>query len=620
MNRELQTNMSRRSASRKTQRGGGYGMGAPLVPIPTGPGSDWNFTVKEPVNQGYDDCLFPARPGQLFNTPDPALAQAGWPLKGGKRSRRVRRGRKAQRGGGLRADDITVGREFFFYDPSINEIHKHRIEAIEGDTIRTVRDFGAFTEDIALQLSNILGDDNYDTQLVILQGDHPDAVLSFTESYNNNNNADTVIAPPAPPPLVHSNAMVFGNAGQNVTPEGSVIASNNQGGGSYDEIEMSHAYRHNGWNQELSHGASPATSWGRDTGLIQTIMAGGGVDPIEASHAYPPNGWETPSTHGGQAPQWGPQTGLAQTPSAGGRRRRRTARKQRGAGCGCTGSRLFGGGARHRRASSRRQRGGAPSRDELVVGTRLFALNNLNEIDEYEIVNIVGNEIRLRPIPSGIDSIYEIDAIVNNPHWDTQYQELRSRSNGSSPPNNEEYFNNNANSWSGGRRRKQRGGANYGYAIDPSVSIGGSGPNVDALRTGVPCDPRPGSIDSSNPQLPLDPRAYGVGYSATPNTTVPSLQAGGAYSTGNAFPDSCYKAPGSELPVYNAQTAGFNFYPSTAHNGTLPDGITPYNDVVPYAARMGGARRKTRKGRKGRKDRKDRKGRKDRKSRAARRH
>jgi hypothetical protein len=228
-------------------------------------------------------------------------------------------------------------------------------------------------------------------------------------------------------------------------------------------------------------------------------MRGGAIDPIEAEHGYPPDGWETPSTHGGKMPTYGPQTGLAQTPMAGGKRKAgRRNRSMKGGSCGCTGNKLFGGAR---------------------------------------------------------------------------------------------------------RTRKMRGGAAYGYAIDPSQSIGGAGPNVDAIRNPVPCDPRPGSIDPSNPQLPLDPRAYGVGYSATPNTTLPSVQAGGAYSTGNAYPDSCYKAPGSSLPVYNAQTAGFNFYPSTAHNGALPDGVTPYNDVVPYAARMGGGRRRktSRKGRKGKK-------------------
>lgn len=489
------------------KRGGGYGMGAPLVSIPSGPGGDWTFAVKEPINQGFDDCLFPARPGQLFNQPDPALAQAGWPLRGG---------RRAQRGGGLRDDDLVEDAEFYYFDLSGNEIHKHRIISIDGDNIRTVRDFGTFTQDMTIQRSTILGDDNYDTQLVILQGDHPTATPSFISV------APPSLAPATGPQLVHQNAMVFGNSNNDAN---TVVANSNQAGGAYDDIENSHAYRHNGWDQTLS-GGSGATTWGRDTGLVQTVMAGGvraanatrrrrsvkrgrkhggAIDPIEASHAYPPNGWETPSTHGGQQPSWGPQTGLAQTPLAGGRRRRSTTRgrKQRGGNCGCAGSRLFGGSRRY--------------------------------------------------------------------------------------------------------KRQQRGGASYGYAIDPSVSIGGAGPNVDALRTPVPCDARAGSMNPINQSTgPADPRSYGIGYSLTPNTTLPTIQAGGAYSTGNAFPDSCYKAPGSQLPVYNAQTAGFNFYPSTAHNGALPDGVTPYNDVVPYAARMGGARRH-RKSRKGRKQRKERK-------------
>jgi hypothetical protein len=304
MNRELQRKNSRRKSARK--HGGGYGMGTPLVAQPSGPGSDFTFAVKQPINQGYDDCAFPARPGQLFTTPNPDAAQA---------------------------------------------------------------------------------------------------------------------------PMV---------------------------GGGPDAIEATHSYPYNGWNQSLVSGTAPATSWGRDTGLVTTVGVGG-----------------------------------SRTRRA---NKRKGSRRIRGGGCGCTGGKLFGGARRRR----------------------------------YRTV------------------------------------------------------------------RKHRGGGN-GYAIDPSASIGGSGPNVDALRTSVPCDPRAGVIDSS---APLDPRAYGVGYSATPNTTLPSLQAGGAYSTGNAYPDSCYKATGSSLPVYEAQTAGFNFYPSTAVGGTLPDGVTPFTNVVPYAARMGGARRKSRKGRK----------------------
>lgn len=443
MNRELQRRNSRRTMSRKI--GGGYGMGAPLVTIPSGPGSDWNFAVKQPINQGFDDCLFPARPGELFNTPQPAVAQAGWPslggagggmMVGGKRSRRQRSRKGRKQRGGVESNNESVNMEIEMLNESENENTK-----------------------------NIVNE-----------------------------------------PMAES---------ENESPV-------NMNGGGYDSIETSHAYRPNGWDQTLRHGASSATEWGRDTGLVQTVMAGGrrykskggAIDPIEASHAYPPNGWETPSTHGAPLPTWGVKTGLAQESMVGGRKRRGTrqgTRRMRGGGCGCAGSKLFGG--------SRKRRAGR--------GTR-----------------------------------------------------------------------------------RMRGGASNGYAVDPSVSVGGSGPNVAPLHSGVPCDPRAGSMNPNNPTAPMDPRAYGVGYSATPNTTLPSLQAGGAYSTGNAFPDSCYKAPGSELPVYNAQTAGYNFYPSIARGGTLPDGVTPYNDVVPYAARMGGARRKSRKarGRKGYKGRKGHKG------------
>jgi hypothetical protein len=498
MNREIQRKNSRRTMSRKI--GGGYGMGAPLVPIPTGPGGDWNFAVKQPVNQGFDDCLFPARPGQLFNTPNPALAQAA--MAGGKRrgrraSRRIRR--RGQRGGTMANEDIEIGATFYGYDATENEIVKYVVEHVEGDEVRALKHSGPMPVSVILEKVDIVDKADFDKQLQNLLSAHPGAAILAENPFEMND------------------VEFENNAGSVAATEIAIPESNNEavaqtGGGNYDAIETSHAYRSNGWTQELSHGATPATMWGRDTGLAQTVMAGGrrrrhqrakrggAIDPIEATHAYPPNGWETPSTHGGLAPAWGPQTGLAQTGKAGGSRR------QRGAGCGCTGNKLFGGRRRKTRG------------------------------------------------------------------------------------------------------RRMRGGAYYGYSVDPSVSVGGSGPNVAALNAPVPCDPRAGSINSSNPQLPTDPRSYGFGYSATPNTTTPSLQAGGAYSTGNAYPDSCYKAPGSELPVYNAQTAGFNFYPSTARNGTLPDGVTPYNDVVPYAARMGGARRRSRKARKDRKGRKGRKG------------
>lgn len=136
------------------------------------------------------------------------------------------------------------------------------------------------------------------------------------------------------------------------------------------------------------------------------------------------------------------------------------------------------------------------------------------------------------------------------------------------------------------RRMRQRGGFARAFAVDPSVSVGGTGPNVAALHAPVPCDARAGV--HPGPVLPADPRAPADLYSATPN------QGGGAYSTGNAYGAECYKAPGSSLPVYEAQTAGFTFNPSSASGAFLPDGVTDFNEVVPMAARMGGARRASR--------------------------
>jgi len=143
----------------------------------------------------------------------------------------------------------------------------------------------------------------------------------------------------------------------------------------------------------------------------------------------------------------------------------------------------------------------------------------------------------------------------------------------------------------GGRRtsrkgtRRMRGGFARAVAVDPSVSVGGTGPNVAALHAPVPCDARAGV--HPGPVLPADPRAPADLYSATPNQT------GGAYSTGNAYGAECYRAPGSSLPVYEAQTAGFTFNPSSRSGAFLPDGVTDFNEVVPVAARVGGRRRRS---------------------------
>ena len=171
MNRELQIRNSRRTTSRRLNlRGGGYGMGAPLVPIPSGPGADWNFAVKQPINQGFDDCLFPARPGELFNMPQPAIAQAGWPTLGGagggemsgggKRSRKQRRRRAqrrvaqrrvAQRGGKLSDEDLIIGRTFYEYDAAENEIIRHVIEDIVGDEVRSLKHSGPMPVSVIIE-------------------------------------------------------------------------------------------------------------------------------------------------------------------------------------------------------------------------------------------------------------------------------------------------------------------------------------------------------------------------------------------------------------------------------------------------------------------------------------
>jgi hypothetical protein len=369
MNRAIQRNMTRRFSARKV--GGGYGMGAPLVTLPSGPGSDWNFAVKQPVNQGFDDCAFPSRPGELFNQPNPALAQV------------------AMVGGGSAAYDSP------FY---------------------TAKEW-------------------------------PTGPVDYT------------------------------------------------------------------YKTDPSR-AAVAMAGGRRT---RKMRGGAAVldNPMYIAHEWP----QVAHTSGGEATRWG-DVAMAQTVMAGGKR----------GNCGCSGSKLFGGSRKQRGGAGcgmmrRRQRGGA--------GCGMMRRSS---------------------------------------------------------------------------RRQQRGGGTNGYAVDPSVSVGGSGPNVAPVYAGVPCDGRAGAPNMMTPAAGSpDPRAPADLYSLTTNAAV--KQAGGgiadgagpasvgsqppssSYGHGNAYGPECYRAPGSELPVYNADVAGFNFRPSTEIGGTLPDGVTAYNDVVPQAARVGGARR-----------------------------
>jgi hypothetical protein len=157
--------------------------------------------------------------------------------------------------------------------------------------------------------------------------------------------------------------------------------------------------------------------------------------------------------------------------------------------------------------------------------------------------------------------------------------------------------------------------------IDPSNNIGGDGPIAEPMREGIPCDARAGSPNPFAPTVPMnpDPRAPAWAYSLTPNTTPASFgaaQSGGgdaglseripnfeysstmmgggsdSYGSGNAYDASCYRAPGSEMPVYPATSAGFTFTPSTEGGATLPDGVTAFNEVIATTARTGGGRRK----------------------------
>ena len=183
------------------------------------------------------------------------------------------------------------------------------------------------------------------------------------------------------------------------------------------------------------------------------------------------------------------------------------------------------------------------------------------------------------------------------------------------------------------RNRKHRGGGTYGFATDPNYSIGGNGPIAVPEYNPVPCDGIISPTHALNPPGPFlpDPRAPADLYSLypTPATTEPtgyvpaSLQSGGKrrsrrnrkvrggeYSSGNAYPERCYHAPGSSLPVYNASTAGFFFSPSTDKGVFEPDGVTGYMEVNPTAARVGGGRRRSRRARCSRKSKKSKRSRK----------
>jgi hypothetical protein len=149
------------------------------------------------------------------------------------------------------------------------------------------------------------------------------------------------------------------------------------------------------------------------------------------------------------------------------------------------------------------------------------------------------------------------------------------------------------------RNRQRGGGTSYHFATDgnPDASqgvdlIGGTGPNAAALHAPSGCAPRAGSYDDPHAPINMALRAAQTGgayslESAAPLTGAFAAPAPPSYGAANAFPESCYHAPGSQIPVYNADSTAFNFRPSIAENNTLPPGVNVYNDVIQQPGRMG---------------------------------
>jgi hypothetical protein len=176
----------------------------------------------------------------------------------------------------------------------------------------------------------------------------------------------------------------------------------------------------------------------------------------------------------------------------------------------------------------------------------------------------------------------------------------------------------------GGCGCMQRGGGSpQGAMLTPGFQIGGDGPNVGGpLVSQSGCDPRAGSPEDSHSPLARIHQAGGSYMSlasAAPLDVAYSSPPQPSYGAANAFSESCYKAPGSEQPVYNNNSTAFNFSPSLTENNTLPPGVNVYNDVIQQPGRMGAQsggsrRRKNRQNRKSRNQRKSRNNRKNRKN------
>jgi len=150
--------------------------------------------------------------------------------------------------------------------------------------------------------------------------------------------------------------------------------------------------------------------------------------------------------------------------------------------------------------------------------------------------------------------------------------------------------------------RQSGGGSPQGLAQYPDAfALSGGGPNVgNPVNMQSGCGIPQGSADSRGgnnqmggrrlrKQRPKQKQRGGSAMNLAPASLDNAFPATPqpSYGAANAFPESCYKAPGSELPVYNNNSAAFNFSPSITENNTLPPGVNVYNDVIQQPGRMG---------------------------------
>ncbi len=120
-------------------------------------------------------------------------------------------------------------------------------------------------------------------------------------------------------------------------------------------------------------------------------------------------------------------------------------------------------------------------------------------------------------------------------------------------------------------RRNLKGGR---YGIDPSVSVGGDGPNVAPMTAHVPCEAyRPMPINPHHPTDLVSAPETGIHFAGL---------SPGAVLKGGARRKHKGGLRGDEHPLaYTAPRAGFTFFPNIAQGQTLNPGQIPYQVTVP---------------------------------------